>query len=126
MGSYRQAVAHAAITYEMPVRGTSIRPSISLRYNFRQATNGDNKGQTRNTLSISVLLWRRSRCLAYVQVGFSSVDGDGVTAAIQDSGKGSYRIEVGCRDGDVGAEGVAVGGGCVPGSKKYWTKSIII
>ena len=53
MGSYRQAAAHAAITYEMPVRGTSIRPSISLRYNFRQATNGDTKGQTRNTLSIT-------------------------------------------------------------------------
>ena len=53
MGSYRQAAAHAAITYEMPVRGTSIRPSLSLRYNFRQATNGDNKGQTRNTLSIT-------------------------------------------------------------------------
>lgn len=53
MGSYRQAAAHAAITYEMPVRGTSIRPSISLRYNFRQATSGDTKGQTRNTLSIT-------------------------------------------------------------------------
>ena len=50
-----------------------------------------------------------------VQLGFSSVDGDGVTAAIQDSGKGWYRAELGCRDGDVGAEGVAVGGGCVPG-----------
>ena len=53
MGSYRQWAAHAAITYEMPLKGTSIRPAISLRYNLRQATNSNTKGQTRNTLIIT-------------------------------------------------------------------------
>jgi hypothetical protein len=53
MGSYRQWTAHAAITYEMPLKGTSIRPAISLRYNLRQATNSNTKGQTRNTLIIT-------------------------------------------------------------------------
>lgn len=53
MGSYRQWAAHAAITYEMPLKDTSIRPAISMRYNLRQATNSNTKGQTRNTLIIT-------------------------------------------------------------------------
>ena len=53
MGSSRQVVAHTAITYEMPVRGTAIRPAISLKYDFRQATDGDMSGLTRNTLSLT-------------------------------------------------------------------------
>ena len=53
MGSYRHVAANAAITYEMPIKGTHLRPAISLRYHFRQATNGDMKGLTRNTLTLT-------------------------------------------------------------------------
>ena len=53
MGSYRHVAANAAITYEMPVKGTHLRPAISLKYDFRQATNGDMKGLTRNTLTLT-------------------------------------------------------------------------
>ena len=53
MGSYRHVAANAAITYEMPVNGTHLRPAISLRYHFRQATNGDLKSLTRNTLTLT-------------------------------------------------------------------------
>ena len=53
MGSYSQVAANAAIKYEMPVKGTSLRPAISLRYDFRQATDGDMKGLTRNTLTVT-------------------------------------------------------------------------
>ena len=53
IGSYRHVAANAAITYEMPVNGTHLRPAISLRYHFRQATNGDLKSLTRNTLTLT-------------------------------------------------------------------------
>ena len=53
MGSYRHVAANAAITYEMPVNGTHLRPAISLRYHFRQATNGDLKSLTHNTLTLT-------------------------------------------------------------------------
>ena len=52
-GSFSQAAAHAAIKYEMPVKGTPLRPAISLRYDFHQATDGDMKGLTRNTLTVT-------------------------------------------------------------------------
>ena len=53
MGSFSQVAAHAAVKYEMPLKGTPLRPAISLRYDFRQATDGDMKGLTRNTLTVT-------------------------------------------------------------------------
>ena len=53
MGSFSQVAAHAAVKYEMPFKGTPLRPAISLRYDFRQATDGDMKRLTRNTLTVT-------------------------------------------------------------------------
>ncbi len=52
-GSEEQANVHAALAYEMPIRGTRIRPSLTLGYDFRTATGGEMKGLTRNTLSVT-------------------------------------------------------------------------
>lgn len=52
-GCTEQVAAHAAIAYEMPLRGTKVRPELSLRYDFRTATSGDCKGLTRNTLTVA-------------------------------------------------------------------------
>ncbi len=52
-GSEEQWAANAAVSYEMPVRGTRIRPSLTVGYDFRTATGGDMKNLTRNTLSVT-------------------------------------------------------------------------
>ncbi len=51
-GSLEQVAAHAKVAYEMPIRGTRVRPELSLRYDFRTATGGDMKGWSRNNLTI--------------------------------------------------------------------------
>lgn len=51
-GSMEQVAAHAKVAYEMPIRGTRVRPELSLRYDFRTATGGDMKGYSRNLLAI--------------------------------------------------------------------------
>lgn len=53
-GSLRQIIANAAAGYEFPVRGTKVRPEVSLRYDFRKATGGEMKGLTRNTLTVNI------------------------------------------------------------------------
>ncbi len=52
-GSTEQLVANARLSYEIPIRGTRIRPSLTVGYDFRTATSGDMKGQTRNKISIT-------------------------------------------------------------------------
>ena len=51
-GSMEQITAHAKLAYEMPIRGTRVRPEVSLRYDFRYAMSGDMKGWTRNILTL--------------------------------------------------------------------------
>ncbi len=51
-GSVEQIAAHAKVAYEMPIRGTRVRPEVSLRYDLRNATGGDMKGWSRNVLSV--------------------------------------------------------------------------
>ncbi len=52
-GSEEQLAAKAAVSYEMPIRGTRIRPSLTVGYDFRTATGGEMKNLTRNTLSVT-------------------------------------------------------------------------
>ncbi len=52
-GTTEQWTANAALSYEMPIRGTRIRPSLTVGYNFRTAYSGDMKGLTRNTIIIT-------------------------------------------------------------------------
>ncbi len=51
-GSVEQIAAHAKVAYEMPIRGTRVRPELSLRYDFRNGMSGDMKGWSRNILTI--------------------------------------------------------------------------
>ena len=51
-GSVEQIAAHAKVAYEMPIRGTRVRPEVSLRYDFRNAMGGDMKGWSRNLLTL--------------------------------------------------------------------------
>lgn len=52
-GSTKQLAAQAAVTYEMPVSGTTVRPHISLSYGFRTGLDDATKGLSRNTLAVS-------------------------------------------------------------------------
>ena len=51
-GSVAQIAAHAKVAYEMPISGSRVRPEMSLRYDFRNATSGDTKGWSRNILTL--------------------------------------------------------------------------
>ncbi len=51
-GSVEQIAAHAKVAYEMPIRGTRVRPELSFRYDFRNAMSGDMKGWSRNLLTL--------------------------------------------------------------------------
>ncbi len=51
-GSVEQIAAHAKVAYEMPIRGTRVRPEVSLRYDLRNAMGGDMKGWSRNLLTL--------------------------------------------------------------------------
>lgn len=48
MGSHEGAVANASLAYEMPLRGTKVRPSLALCYCFSRLS-----GATRNSIGLT-------------------------------------------------------------------------
>ncbi|MCM1078905.1 MAG: hypothetical protein NC344_04640 [Bacteroidales bacterium] len=52
-GSMEQLTAHARVAYEIPVKGTRIRPSLSAGYRYVSGTGGDMKGLSRHTLMVA-------------------------------------------------------------------------